>query len=350
MAFANERFRLLRYFAALWQLSRRSRRFQPDVVWASTFAGCVVLGLWNSWTRATIGTIHGGGVHRRYPSKNRVDRIGDWLGIRFMKNCSAVVTVSEEARRLILAKLPLLDSLKKLNIVYSSITFDETRFKSRQQSLSLLPSLDGKRILLTVSRLVEAKGHDLVIDILPDLLKVFPDLIYVIVGEGPEMDSLRQRAARLLVNQNVVFAGYVNDDMLEAYYALCDVFVMAGRWTEHFVEGFGLVFLEAGARGKPVIGTRVGGIPEAIFDGLTGFVVNQEDKPALRERIEQLLRDESLRQQFGEEAQHLIRHQFTVRSMAENNASLISIQLQARNSFAAVSTSHVQKQENGNDR
>src|SRR5258706_9312263 len=101
------------------------------------------------------------------------------------------------------------------------------------------------------------------------------DAICFIVGEGPYGDDLNGLARKMGVRDGVVFGGRVDTDELRDIYALSDVFVMPSRVRPAAcdVEGFGLVFLEANACGKPVIGGGPGGISEAIVDGETGFLV-----------------------------------------------------------------------------
>ncbi len=160
--------------------------------------------------------------------------------------------------------------------------------------------LKDDRVVLTVGRLVPRKGHDLVLRALA-ALKEEP-VRYMIVGTGPEERRLRDLAQALGVQDRVVFAGYVPDEELPGLYAACDVFVMPSRLlkTRDGIEGFGTVFLEAGACGKPVIGGRSGGVVEAVEDGRTGLLVDPHDAGALAEALRVLLRDPRLCQRMGE--------------------------------------------------
>ena len=154
-------------------------------------------------------------------------------------------------------------------------------------------------VLLTVGRLDFRKGHDSVIAALPPLLKEFPALRYVIVGEGPERGKLAALARDKGVAERVLFAGFQPDERLPAYYRACDVFVMHNRTLPNDVEGFGLVFLEANACGKPVVGGRSGGAAEAIVHGATGFLVEPDDVQALVQTLRKLLGDSALRREMG---------------------------------------------------
>lgn len=313
-------FRMLLAPVYVW---RAYRRFRPDCIWTSSFAGCRVLATL-PWLRCMlIGTIHGGGIHRRYPSKDPLGRIGDRLGLRFMQRANALVTVSEESKKLFIEKIRKPGILAKVRVIYSSIPINETSYMDKETALLRLPQFRDRQVVLTVARLIRAKGHDTVIEAMGLLRDRFPALQYVIVGEGPEKKALQQLAAQKGLSQVVVFAGYVDDQMLEAYYGVSDIFVMAGRWTESFVEGFGLVFTEAGIRGKAVIGTRVGGIPEAIDENKTGFIIEPDNPGRLAEKMEELLKDEARRASMGNCAKVWNRQHFANEVMGRNNSQLI---------------------------
>jgi len=162
--------------------------------------------------------------------------------------------------------------------------------------------LKDKKILLSVSRLIERKGHDAVIKSLPSLLSKFPDLVYLIVGKGPMRGHLEQLANGLGLNSQVRFLGHVTEEELLHLYNSCDIFVMPSREIEEKgdVEGFGIVYLEANACGKPVIGGRSGGCGEAIIDGETGILVDPLDVEGISQAIDKFLSDKKLAKRLGE--------------------------------------------------
>lgn len=141
----------------------------------------------------------------------------------------------------------------------------------------------GKRVLMTLGRLVDAeryKGFDEVIEVLPDLLKGEPDLVYMIAGKGFDMDRLKRKAEALGVREQVVFTGYVPEEGKAALYRLADVYVMASRG-----EGFGFVIIEALATGIPTIASCADGGREAVRDGLLGQVIDPGDREELKNAI-----------------------------------------------------------------
>jgi len=160
--------------------------------------------------------------------------------------------------------------------------------------------LEGKKVLLTITRLVERKGLDSVLKVVADLRKQFDELVYIIAGDGPDKDRLKKIAAELSIQEQVRFLGYVSDDQVRSLYQACDIFVMPNRiGIGGDAEGFGIVYLEANSYGKPVIGGRSGGVPDAISDGVSGFLVDPEDPIELKSTIKRLLEDERLRQDIG---------------------------------------------------
>jgi len=148
-------------------------------------------------------------------------------------------------------------------------------------------------VLLSVSRLVPMKGHDVVIEALPGLLARHPGLVYLIVGEGPHRPALERLAADRGVSARVRFAGTVPAEELPAHYSLATLFVQLSRATGEYdgLEGFGLTFLEAASRGVACIAGRSGGVPEAIQDGVSGVLVAPEDPGAFASEAERLLAD-----------------------------------------------------------
>src|SRR5262249_5045606 len=168
------------------------------------------------------------------------------------------------------------------------------------------------KVVLSVGTLQARKGHDMVIRALPRLPQLVPGGTYLIVGEGPYRDVLEKVALELEVGDRVVFAGRVSAEELPDVYAISDVFVMPSReqTDKCDVEGFGLVFLEASACAKPVIGGRSGGVHDAIVDSVTGLLVNPRDPEDIANALAQLLRDEDLAVRLGQHGRAWITKKF----------------------------------------
>lgn len=153
--------------------------------------------------------------------------------------------------------------------------------------------VEEKRVISTVSRVVEYKGHDVVLRAMAALEpEIQRELVYLVAGRGPHLHALQALADRLGLHENVHWLGFVEEDALPDLYRASDLFVLCTRATAGTpdVEGFGLVFLEAQACGTPVIGTRSGGIPDAVEHGQGGWLIEQDDSDALRTHLRRLVR------------------------------------------------------------
>jgi len=159
---------------------------------------------------------------------------------------------------------------------------------------------------------VARKGFDMVIRALPGLRQTIPDVTYLIVGAGPYRDELESLAVATGVRDHVVFAGMIPHKELPDVYALSDVFVMPSReqLEKSDVEGFGLVFLEASSCGKPVVGGRSGGVPEAVEDGATGLLVNPHETEEIAGTLARLLTDTDLAKRLGQEGRRRVVRDF----------------------------------------
>jgi phosphatidylinositol alpha-1,6-mannosyltransferase len=155
---------------------------------------------------------------------------------------------------------------------------DEARYRPR-----------GERLLLTVTRLYPYKGVDRMLEALPAIAQAVPNVRYLVVGEGPDLPRLQGLADRLGLRDRVSFLGRKPVEEIVSLYNLADLFVLLTREEPPDVEGFGLVFLEAAACGVPSVGGRSGGIPEAIEEGRTGWLVDPRDPPAIAASIIDLL-------------------------------------------------------------
>ena len=171
--------------------------------------------------------------------------------------------------------------------------------------------LGDRRVLLTVGRLVPRKGLDTTIRALPRIAEDVPNVTYLIVGSGPDRERLEALARRLGVSERLRFAGKVPNEQLPLYYNACDAFVMPSREANPDVEGFGIVFLEAGACGKPVIGARAGGVPDAIRDGETGVLIPPRAPERLARAAQWLLTHPEEATRIGEQGRQRVLHHNT---------------------------------------
>ena len=173
-------------------------------------------------------------------------------------------------------------------------------------------------LVVTVCRLVPRKGVDTTIEAVAELRPRVPGLRYAIGGSGPDRPRLEAKVQELGLEDIVTFLGRVPDDAMADCMTAADVFCMPARSEPPDVEGFGLVFLEAGACGTAVVGARAGGIPDAIVHGETGLLVPPDDARELAGALHQLLTDPALRNRMGRTARARIESQCTWDRVAED--------------------------------
>lgn len=159
--------------------------------------------------------------------------------------------------------------------------------------------LDGRRWLLSVSRLTQHKGIDTGLRVLAQLSQTYPDLAYAVVGSGDELSNLENLARSLGVANRVRFLTGVPDRDLPGLYNCAEVYIGLSRILEQRVEGFGISLVEAAACAIPVIAGRTGGIPEAVREGETGFLVDPEQPEDVCHAVRTLLDDRALAARLG---------------------------------------------------
>jgi phosphatidyl-myo-inositol dimannoside synthase len=243
------------------------------------------------------------------------------------KYADAVIANSEFARAKLIRIGVQQDRIHKI-----TPGVDSERFRPMppRKDLQRLYRIEGKTVLLTVARLFPRKGHRLVLQALAKIACQFPNVHYLIAGTGPDEQQLRRLAHEAGLDEHITFTGFVGQEKLPDIYNLCDVMVMPNREEDNGdVEGFGMVFLEANATGKPVIGGRSGGAVEAIAEGITGFLVNPNDAGELAVCLQRLLLDPSLRDGLGSAGLQRARSEFSWNLRAERlreiNRSILNL-------------------------
>jgi glycosyltransferase involved in cell wall biosynthesis len=177
-------------------------------------------------------------------------------------------------------------------------------------------SARSKLVILTVGRLHPRKGQMFILEALKALpVQLRQKIEYWMVGTGrSEKYELMLRQAMESSGISARFFGEANDDQLDKFYAEADIFAMTSINHESSIEGFGLVYLEASAHGLPVVAHSVGGVPEAVVDGVTGLLVPPVDLPSLTEAFQRLLTDAELRRTLGENGREWARRNCWQRS------------------------------------
>lgn len=187
---------------------------------------------------------------------------------------------------------------EKIHVVHPAVDADRFHPKVNGQRVREQYAQPGEILLLSVGRLQRRKGQDVAIQAVAALKHELPGLRYVIAGDGEERERLTRLVAECGVQDRVFFAGIVPDEELSEYYAACDVFLLPNRIEEGDIEGFGIVFLEAAASGKPTIGGDSGGVPEAVERDVTGLLVDGSVEQVMY-AIRALATSEERRRRFG---------------------------------------------------
>ena len=202
---------------------------------------------------------------------------------------------------------------------------DPTRFSPRDASaLRERLGLGGRPVLVTIARLVGRKGIHAVLEALPGVRRAVPGVAYVVVGDGPERQRLEAVAHANGVADAVHFVGSVPDEELPVWYSLGDVFVMPSRSEAPDVEGFGIVYLEAGACERPVVALRSGGVPDAVADGVTGVLIEPDDPQALGTRLSELLLDPTRAAELGRRGRERVLSELNWDSVTERTLAALS--------------------------
>lgn len=234
---------------------------------------------------------------------------------RIYRSADAVVANSEFARQNLLRIGVSAERIQKITPGVECARFCPS---APSEELVARYGLKGKLVILTVARLIPRKGHRIALEAFANVANEFPSAHYLIVGTGPEEPRLRQMVRDSDLNDRVTFAGHVSAHELPDIYNICDIMLMPNRQEEGGdVEGFGIVFLEANAVGKPVIGGRTGGTTEAIVNEVTGFLVDPDNAQEIAGILRRLLSNRTLREKLGEAGALRARSDFSWKTRAE---------------------------------
>ena len=181
------------------------------------------------------------------------------------------------------------------------------------QSIRPRADFEERPLILHVARLVEVKGTRYLLRAFAAVARKYPRVQLLIIGDGPLRRQLQALTASLGVRERVEFLGAVPHGAVLSWMRKAAMLVLPGiRTATGREEGLGMVLLEAAATGVPIIGSRVGGIPECILDGRTGFLVPERDANALAQRLSQLLESPGKRYQMGAAGRALVESRFNI--------------------------------------
>lgn len=203
-----------------------------------------------------------------------------------LKAAQRIIAVSHYTRDRLLKEQGI--ETQKISLLHN--TFQSERFQPSSKPDWLLKKYriyPSQPILLTVCRLCSTesyRSYDSVLEALPFILQKIPNAKYLIVGKGDDQNRIHEKIREMKLEDHVILTGFVPDKDLCDYYNLCDIFVMPSK-----LEGFGIVYLEALACGKPVIGGNQDGAVDALGKGELGALINPDDIEEIAETVVQIL-------------------------------------------------------------
>jgi glycosyltransferase involved in cell wall biosynthesis len=267
--------------------------YKPDVIgwWAARRVGIPVIAISHGWTAATL--------------KVRFNELIDRVVLRWM---DAVVCVSAaQAARVCRALVPA----RKIVTITNSVSADAFAAPDRAYRTALVRFFPQppRCIVGAAGRFSPEKDFALFVDAAAAVAAQRPDTGFVLFGDGPLRGALEQQIARLGLRERFVLAGFRSD--VGKYLPHLDLAVLSS-----LTEGLPVILLEAFAAGVPMVATAVGGIPEVLEDGRSGYLVPPGDRAALARRILDAIDDDGARRAMGRYAQRHVRAHFSFEEQA----------------------------------
>ena len=214
---------------------------------------------------------------------NIAEHLNDWVvGSTVLKDADRVITVSRKTMEYV---LKLGADKSKTSVMYNGVDQNFFYPMNKEKSRDKLGLPENKTLILAVRRLVYKNGLDTLIESASLLARDYPNLLFIVIGNGPDRKFITNRIIQLEVNDNIRLARFVPEKLLPLYYNAADYFVIPSSSG----EGLPMVLLEAMACGLPVIATTVGGTPEIIKDMVNGVLVPPRNQEALAQTISKLL-------------------------------------------------------------
>lgn len=289
---------LLKALTRLGKLNSTLWHFKPEVV--------LVSGLRSIWMTAFLTTFYRDRpwvVVAHGTEFGRMQGLNAWLTKVSANQASALICVSEYTRQAVRA---LGVNKPPMFVVHNGADNDQFFRLDEDKIIGLRKVLDveGKFVLLTVGNVSARKGQEVVIRALPAILQKSPQVVYWMAGLPTEQDPLQKLAKSLGVEKSIHFLDRVSNKRLQELYNACDLFVMTSRQLENGdFEGYGIAVIEAALCGKAAVVSNNSGLAEAVMDGQTGLLVNQNDPESTAEAILRLVNDPNLLNQLSVQAQ-----------------------------------------------
>lgn len=252
---------------------------------------------------------------------------GKYKAMRFaLRHADTVIANSDNTREELLR---MGVSCERIVLINPGVDVERFRHDLPCQDLRAKIGLaPDEKLILSVGRLSRRKGFDMIVRTLPLLRAQGLNVRYALIGIGEDHDYLRSLAQELGVSDRVLLLGHVEPDDLPRWYNVCDVFAMPNREINGDNEGFGMVFIEAAACGKPAVAGLAGGTASAVVDGETGLRVDGTRIEMIADALARLLGDPELAQLLGQQGYERAHRDFSWEAVAAKTQSLARAPLQ----------------------
>jgi glycosyltransferase involved in cell wall biosynthesis len=253
-------------------------------------------------------------VHNFLPNSTKIKKIiAVWLEKILALKTHSIITVSKALRSYEMEMLNV--SGDRIKVVYNGIQM--SRLQESHLDVRKKWGIKERDILVgTVARLIPSKGIDLLIQAIPEILKKYPDVKFMIVGGGPDEGRLKELAKSHHCEKNIIFTGHVK--YIWYYYNAFDIFILPT-----LSEGLGISVLEAMASGKPVIASNTGGIPEIIEHGVNGYLIPPGSSQKIMKAILYLISQPEERARYIKAGYKTIRHNFDYETMVDRTLDIL---------------------------
>lgn len=235
------------------------------------------------------------------------------LGLHTLQSADCVVVPSQSYRDKIIKMRVNASKVQVIKVIPYGIDSKKFQTKSNIESFKKRYNCQNSKVILSVGRLNYQKGFQFLIRAIPNIVRSVPNVKLLIVGDGEDRAFLTKLSRTLGVSDSVIFTGALSQDELPNAYATADIFVLPSLF-----ESFGISLIEAQASGKPVIGTRSGGTPEALVEGSTGLLVEPGNVLQLEAAILRLLLDNDLSLKMGDNGKTFVQKCFEIETIVNN--------------------------------
>lgn len=279
--------------------------FKPDILLVvSTRVMGIIAGIVKKKLNVPVITIcHGEDIIKPNPET-----------IFILHHSDGIITRTKAIKKLVLSKYDMKN--KRFALIPDAILEKDYALNQSKEELRSELQIPANQFAITsIGNLVKRKNFDNVIKAVCKLKKtekidIDRPIHVFIIGDGAELGKIKALTNRLQMNDDVSFLGNISNELRNKYLKASDLFVMTPFDMPNSIEGFGIVYIEASYYQVPSIGSNSGGVPEAIIDGITGFIVKQKNSEELAKKIQVLYSDENLRQELGNKGRERILNKF----------------------------------------